>query len=779
MPTLTKAALQAALPDVTSSLTLPGLDGPVTIYRDTLGTPHVQATTTHDSFFGQGFAIAQDRLWQMDFDRMRAHGRSAEVLGASAVTMDTLVRRMGFQASAQADYETLSDHTRAMFDAYAEGVNAFIGSTKTLPIEYRLLDLTPNPWRALDSLSVAKIRHVFMGNFEYKLWRAKLLAKVGPEMVAKLFPSSEPGDLVIVPPGGEFEGEANDGREILSTSDDLTRWITDVFGNDGDSGSNSWALAGSRTATGKPLLAGDPHRPLDTPNVYIQNHVACPEFDVVGLSFAGVPSFFHFGHSQTVAWCVTHASADYQDLFIERFTTSDTYEFKGEPRKADVRHETINVRGGAPVEIDVVTTHHGPVIMGSPKSGIGLTLRYTATAEPSPWADSLFDMLVAKDVDEFEAAMRPWVDPCNTMMCADLDGNISFQVRGKLPLRSRENAWVPVPGWDGEHEWDGVVPFEEMPRVRNPENGFLVTANNRIMDASYPHYITMDKSPDHRARRVLARIKDMRHATVEDMASVHAERTSIVAQRLVPALVVLSPANDKVRQAIDLLKEWDCAMDRDQAAPTVYSATLSVLIRKVVTPMVGPTLTEAAMNGTDRGGPAHLNGLRGQIVKMVEQNDTSLLREGASWGPLLASALEEAIAWIVDTLGDDVDGWTWGVLHRTGHTHTLAGAVPEHAGLLNPPTVDCGGDADTPQAGAYTPGKPFTLYGTSVCRYVYDLADWDNCWWAVPLGASGHPGSPHYADQMERWADVGLYPMLYDWTWIKVDAETMQVLSPA
>ena len=416
--------------------------------------------------------------------------------------------------------------------------------------------------------------------------------------------------------------------------------------------------------------------------------------------------------------------------------------------------------------------------MGSPESGTGLALRYTAIVEPSPWAESLFDMLIAKNVDEFEAAMRPWVDPCNSMMCADLDGNVSYQMRGKLPVRSRQNAWVPVPGWDGEHEWEDVVPFEEAPRLRNPDSGFIVTANNRIMGASYPHYITMDKSPDHRARRVLERVKDMRNATVDDMASVHAERTSIVAQRLVPALVGSSPANETVKRAIYLLKAWDCSMDRDQAAPTVYSATVSALVRKVVTPLFGTTLTEAAMNGTDRGGPAHLNGLRGLIVRMIEQDDTSLLPKGGSWAPLLMSALEEAVDWIVATLGDDVDGWQWGVLHRTGHTHTLAFTMPEHAALLNPPTVDCGGDADTPQAGAYTPGRPFTLYGTSVCRYVYDLADWGNSRWAVPLGASGHPGSPHYADQMDRWADVGLYPMLYDWGRIKADAETTQQLSP-
>jgi penicillin G amidase len=778
---ITQADLAGTLPDVTSALTFAGLDGPITIVRDSLGIPHVQATTTHDAFFGQGFVIAQDRLWQMDFDRFKAYGRSAEVLGKSAVEADTLILRMRFEANARADYAAINDRTRAMLDAYAAGVNAFIDSSDSPAIEYRLLDLVPEPWRAFDSLAVARIRHVFMGNFEFKLWRAKLLAQVGPELTAKLFPASDPGGLVIIPPDTEFEGYDHDGREILAASEDLTRWMTGVDSDTGDAGSNSWALSGSRTATGKPLLAGDPHRGPDTPNVYVQNHVTCPDFDAVGLSFAGLPSFIHFGHTQHVAWSVTHASADYQDLYIERFTPGapPTYEFEGQQWPAEVQHETINVRDGAPVEIEVVSTHHGSVIMGSPAQGVGLALRYSATAEPSAWAESLLDMLYAKNVDAFEEAMRPWVDPCNNMMCADLNGNISYQMRGKVPVRSPHNAWVPVPGWDGQHEWNGVVPFEETPRLRNPENGFIVTANNRIMNAAYPHYLSMDYWPDFRGRRVIERLRDLHGATVDDMASIHADRVSILAKQLMPALAKLAPANDLSKQALALLQAWDCAMDANKVEPTIYSALFTELFRLVSTPLVGEKLTAEAMNGMDRGGPAHLRGLRVIFAKAIEADDASLLPDGETWDSVLGAALEAAVTWLSNRLGDDVNGWSWGTLHRTQHTHTLLPVAADYAALLNPPSVACGGDSDTPQQGAFAPGKPFTLYSTSVARYVYDLADWNNSWWVVPLGSSGHPGSPHYADQMQLWADVGMYPMLYDWGKIRADAETTQELRPA
>ena len=780
MAHITQADLAATLPDLTSTLSFPELDGPISIVRDALGIPHVQASTTHDAFFGQGFVIAQDRLWQMDFDRFKAYGRSAEVLGARAVEADTLIRRMRFEANARADYAVVNDRTRAMLDAYAEGVNAFIKSTHSPAIEYTLLDLKPEPWRPFDSLAVARIRHVFMGNFEFKLWRAKLLAQVGPELTAKLFPSSDPGGLVIIPPDSEFEGFEHDGREILSASEDLTRWITDIESDTGDSGSNSWALSGARTASGKPLLAGDPHRGPDTPNVYVQNHITCPDFDAVGLSFAGLPSFIHFGHSQHVAWCVTHASADYQDLYVERLAPGapPTYEFKGEHRPTEIQHETINVRGGASVEVDVVSTHHGSIIMGSPAQGVGIAFQYSATAEPSAWAESLLDMLYAKNADEFEEAMRPWVDPCNNMMCADHEGNISYQMRGKVPVRSLHNSWIPVPGWDGEHEWSGVVPFEETPRLRNPENGFIVTANNRIMSAAYPHYLSMDYWPDFRGRRVVERVRDLTGATVDDMASIHADRISILAKQVLPTLAKLTPTSDLAKQAIDRLRTWDCSMDIDKVEPTIYSALFTEVFRQVSTPLVGEKLTAEAMNGMDRGGPAHLRGMRVIFARDIDSGDTSLLPEGKTWNSVLTSALEDAVVWLQGHHGADINAWTWGTLHRTQHTHTLLPIAAEYASLLNPPSVECGGDSDTPQQGAFAPGKPFTLYSTSVARYVYDLADWSNSWWVVPLGSSGHPGSPHYADQMPRWADVGMYPMLYDWDRIRADAETTQELRP-
>ena len=231
------------------------------------------------------------------------------------------------------------------------------------------------------------------------------------------------------------------------------------------------------------------------------------------------------------------------------------------------------------------------------------------------------------------------------------------------------------------------------------------------------------------------------------------------------------------RQALDLLRQWDCSMDRDRVEPTIYTAIVTALMRRVLTPLFGRALTDEAMNGADRGGPAHLRGLRVIVARHIEAGDTSLLPDGESWESLLSASLHDAIAWLRETLGDDIGGWKWGVLHRTRHTHPLAPVFPDHASVLNPPSIDCGGDSETPQQGGFAPGRPFVLTSTSVARYVYDLSDWSNSRWIVPLGASGHPASPHYADQQPRWAAVGLHPMLYDWNAILADAESTQRLN--
>jgi penicillin G amidase len=771
--TLTLEDLRAAVPEFTGMLRLQGLEHPVHIARDRLGIPHIRAQSVHDGFLAQGFVHAQDRLWQMDYDRHRAYGRAAEYLGVSAMRQDHLLRRLQLEVSARADYNAVNPATRAMLDAYAAGVNAFLQATMRLPVEYQLLDTTPAPWQPWDACAVFKVRHVFTGGvWQAKLWRARLLRHLGPELTAKLYAGESSAHPLIIRPAIDYLAPALSGLDVLQTAETCINLMPEL--NDG---SNSWIVAGWRTASGRPLLAGDPHRALDTPNVFYQNHLACPAFDAVGLSFPGVPGFPHFGHNGSVAWCVTTAMADYQDLYIERFNTSNPqqYEFQGQWREAERRHEVIQVRGGPAVEIDVSVTHHGPIIIGNPAQGYALALRYTATATPNAGFNALLPMLCATSMAEFEAALRPWVDPCNNILIADVHGQIGYRTRGQVPIRSRANAWLPVPGWTGEYEWQGVIPIEEMPCLRNPDVGFIVTANNRIVDAQYPHYLALHYEPGFRARRIRDRLHPLRQASNQDMTAIHADRVSLPARAFVAMLARVRPKDALSAQAQALLQRWDGVMAPDSVAATIYAVCREQLMRAVMEPLLGRWAREA-LGGGLYGALTPLSQLRERLLTMMQADDRTLLPDGQDWSSLMATALAQTVAWLRQELGDDPQTWQWARLHRTTPRHPLSAVFPDSAALLNPPSVAMGGDGDTVQAATISTG--YSVGSTSVARFIFDLRDRQHSVWVVPLGASGHPGSPHYADQADAWAAMQLYPMLYDWSRVNAEAETRQRLEP-
>lgn len=773
------ADLTAALPDVTSPQTFPTLKSGAIIRRDLWGIPHIKADNEYDLFFAQGFATAQDRLFQMDFDRLRCLGRIAEYLGESAIQQDTLMRRRRMERVSKLDYAIASPESKAAIDAYTDGVNAFIESSSSLPVEYRLLGKKPERWEPWHCVVVYKVRNTAEGSFQGKLWLAQLAAEIGPERAAKLSPGYQPGSLLTVPPGERYNGSVLNAVEELRAVVQTSSMLSGI-----DGGSNGWAISGDRTESGLPLIAGDSHRGLEAPNVYYQVHLIGPDFSVLGHSIPGVPMALHFCHNEHIGWGMTHGGVDTQDLYVEKFRQKDgkiEYLYRDAWLQADVSLETLYVSGGE-VQVRVVETHHGPVIAGDPSDGAAITLADPGSREGTPWIDAAYGAMKSRSADELEAALEGWTDRVNNYPYADIHGNFGYTLRGRIPVRGSENGWGPVAGWTGEHEWRGYIPASELPRSRNPETGWVVTCNQRVVNENYSHYLTNFFGSGFRAERIAFRIGELvgRKAVVDDMSSIHGDVTSIPAQALQSALIRSNGGfSGKIARAMKLLTEWDCALTDDSSTAALYSMVAAKLSVLVVKANYG-SLSERMLTSLDSGAEEHYRRhLKSALVADLESGDESLLPDGSTWNAVLSDAIQQAISDLETRLGTEWESWRWGDLHRSVQQHPLSMLFPEISDSLNPPRVETSGDGDTPYASGARTGVDFTTGSGPVNRYIHDPSDWSQGRWIVPLGASGHPGSPHYADQQQMWAKVQTIPQLWDWGVIGEQAETEQRLTPS
>ncbi len=758
------------------SINVPGLQAPMTIYRDGAGVGHIQATSERDAWFGQGFAAAQDRLWQMEYDRRRAAGRWAEVAGEAALPADTLARRLQLARAAQADIAAMSPETRAMFEAYAAGVNAFLTSGQPLPVEYALSGISPEPWEVWHSVISFKVRHVLMGVWQKKIAQGRLLAMIGPERYGQLDGRSPAGSTVILPPGGAVAA-------LFDQADDEIRAAAQHLGflAEREAGSNSWAVHGSRTTTGMPVLCNDSHRALDVPSVYWQVHVACPQFDVIGATFPGVPGFPHFGHNGSVAWNITHTGADYQDLYIEQFDGEDSTRYRTPDGWAAAEHtvERITVRGGNPAKVDVWRTRHGPVVHGDPRSGLALALRYTATDGPCRGLEPTRPMLFATTVAELFEAQREWVDPVNNLVAADVHGNIGYLTRGALPVRtSQAHRQFPAPGWTGEHEWTGLVPFEQLPRAVNPPEGFIGTANQRVIAEDEP-YIAHDFATPSRAGRIAELLSGDGPRTPEQIAAMQGDRLSHPARELVAVLARFGPFTGEAERARALLAGWDGDLLPESPQALLYAHVRRTLARVLFAPVTGAD----AWRWLTGGEPAALGTIIGRWLASVMWRDggRDRLWDDRPWSEVLSVALADGWRATAALAGEDPAQWRYADHHGTNAKHTLAAAHPGHAAALNPPRAMVGGDADTLQCAGYAwrESAPFDITNLSVYRQVVNLADIAHGSFVIPGGVSGLPGTPHYADQLELWRNHQRVPMHYRADEVREAAVSMLDLRPS
>ncbi len=762
------------------SISVAGLVGEVRILRDDFGIPHIEASCEADAWFGMGFAAASDRLFQMDYDRRRACGRLAEVLGQSAVSADVLARRLGLERASRNDVKAMSPKTRASFESYAAGVNAAIGQMGT-SVEEELSGVEVEPWESWHSVAAFKVRHVLMGLWQHKLARAILLTKVGPSVFSQLDDYPPLGSALTVPPDGSLETLLDIGSKDLEGASRHLGFLSEVEG-----GSNVWAVSGSRTVHGAAVLCNDSHRALDVPNVYWQAHLSCPSFSAIGATFPGLPGFPHFGHNGSVAWAITHAGADTQDLYVETFDAEDPELYrKGSGwSRAARRIEWIDVRGEPPREIEVWSTHHGPIVHGDPRKGTALSLRWTGFEDAVGSFEVLRPMLGANNVEELLESQRGWVDPVNNLVAADTGGSIAYLTRGLLPIRpASAHRRLPSLGWIEENDWSGYVGFEEMPKTIDPPAGFVMSANNIIADAERP-YISASFADPFRAERIRGILVGSSSFETDVLAGLQKDVFSWPALAWVRYFEALEPLkSEQAELARSFLAAWDGELGKDSGPALLYGCFRRALAEALYRPIVGSEVWDWLISGSlapttvlVRRWLANdiwdlLGGPRPRGFSNQQRDErTNTVRA------CVPQALQGAWITACQMGGDDSSRWRWGDHHYVWAIHPLAKLAGEER--LNMPKVKMGGDSDTIQAASYgwQVGMPFTVSGLSVYRQVIDLGDPQEATWVIPGGSSGDFRSPHFSDQLIEWGANRRISMLWESNEIKERSSRSQIL---
>lgn len=750
------------LPQQRGTIELPGLDGRVRLRRDRWGVPHVEADEARDLYFAQGFCHGQDRLWQMDFYRRVAEGRVSEIAGDEGLAVDRLLRTLGIRRAAEREAAALDPVLRERLERFCEGVNAAAESAKALPFELRLLKLRFEPWRPVDILSLGKLLAFGLStNWERELLRADMVRTLGPELTAKLDPGY-PADNPVV----NQEPWSGDGLAVVEQIDAVRRSLGLAVEA---SGSNNWAVTGALSATGGPLIAGDPHLPPSMPGIWYQVGLRHGDRFVRGASMPGMPGVY-MGQNNDVCWTFTNVMADVQDLFVER-VEGDRYLFEDEWRPLRVVREEIAVKGRAePVVLEVRQTHHGPIVneaLGADEAE-PLALAWQTLAEPTSFA-GMFELLEIGSGPELVAKLAGHTSPASNLIWADRK-SIGYKLIGRLPIRRGGCPDLPKPGWTGEYEWEGTVPYAELPETIDPESGFLVTANNRIVGDDYPHHITSEWLDGFRAKRIEALLKASDEHDIEGFERMQTDDLSLPGLEAASRLGRLSPRGQREISALERLRSWDGRLDRETIAGTIYQAFLLRLAREVARCAIGDRdLCERWLDRADNGFTAHTTSpwrWHSHLMKLWAEGDEELI--GRPWDELVLDSLRGALDDLADRFGSDPEGWRWGKVHEMEFPHPLGAANPVLRKLLNR-RLRAGGAQETVSQIAYDPNDPYRAVWAPSWRMVADPADPDRSRWQMFTGQSGHPASPHYDDLQVDWLEGRTQPMSGEGPWDELE----------
>jgi penicillin amidase len=874
------STVRASFPQTKGSLTLDGLSGPVDVKRDGNGIPQIYASSDEDLFMAQGYVQAQDRFYEMDVRRHMTSGRLSEMFGSSQVKNDEFLRTMGWDRVAKEEYDTkLSPSTKKYLQAYAKGVNAYLKGKdgKDISLEYAALGFTndykPQEWTPVDSVAWLKaMAWDLRGNMQEEIDRSLMTSRLGPKQIADLYPEYPYSRNKTITQEGQYDsvtGSYVQGSSTTSGSGTQSTSGTGLAGNatapnglqsqlsklynvldnvptavgvNGNGiGSNSWVVAGKYTITNKPLLANDPHLSASLPSVWYQMGLHCTsvsskcQYDVSGYTFAGMPGVV-IGHNQDIAWGMTNSGVDVTDLYLEKIT-GEGYEYDGKVLPFTTRKETIKVAGGANKTIVVRETKDGMPLLsdrddelvkvgkkatvdsGAPDRGDGyaIALRWTAL-DPGNSMDAVFQLDKASNWSEFRKAAASFDVPSQNLIYADTNDNIGYQLPGKIPTRSKgDDGSLPSPGWDSKYTWTGYIKQSELPYEYNPKRGYIVTANQAVVDKDkYPYTLTTDWGYGTRSQRITdlieAKIKGGGKISTDDMRQMQLDDSSEIAKLIVPKLLKIDVADKNVREAQKLLEGWDYTQDADSAAAAYFNATWRNILKLAfgnklpkelrvkgqclnVAPVdtTGPadenqTVRECGQREADQAQPDGGDRWFEVVRKIIDDqnNDwwkapkTRLDDAADNRDQLFARAMKDARWELTAKLGKDMDTWSWGRLHRLFLKNQTMGT--DGPGVLQymlnrGPWKLSGGEATVNATGWNAAGGYGVVWVPSM-RMVVNLDDFDKSKWINLSGASGHAYSAHYTDQTDKWAKGELLPWSFSGNAVDKSTSDTLVLKP-
>ncbi|MBA2702356.1 MAG: penicillin acylase family protein [Blastocatellia bacterium] len=750
----------------TAPTLIPGLIDQVIIRRDERGIPYIQAKNDHDLYLAQGFVTAGDRLWQMDLLRRSERGELAEILSAGpnnvVLDQDKQHRTLGFTQVAEAEFAEASPQSRALLQAYADGVNAYIASldARTLPPEFQILQYKPRTWTPVDSLLVIKIFAEALSS----TWRLDLmreaLASLTAEKRAMLLPEFSPLDVLVVGKDSRKVATSSDSatpKNFSTTQAELLALAKDqelesqslarvgVYA-EGLAASNNWVVNGKHTVTGKPLLANDPHLAPSAPAIWYMVHLSAPGVRVAGVTTPGLPGVI-IGHNDQIAWGFTNVGPDVQDLYSEQFDPANPRRYKTPSGWSDgtIRHEEIKVRKGFTesttdiVPLDVTVTRHGPVVFE--KNGKRYALKWTALDPKLNNPDSTYSLNRARNWKEFNAALRSFTAPTQNIVYADVAGHIGYHAAGVVPIRKSGDGSVPYDGSTDEGEWTSFIPSDKLPMVYDPPSGIIVTANQRIVGTDYPYFLTHSWAQPYRARRIFDLLSQTPKLTANDFRRIQGDIYSIgnvlFAQQITKIMSgQVKPEEPRLAATLAAFEKWDGRMAADSHLAPILAQMRIAFRSRVLNAALGEDLFKIYA----------WSNFETTIDRLItEQPKEWLPKEFTSYADLLRACFEDAVKALTKSLGTDESKWTWGEMAKVRFSHPLANAplVGLQFTIASIPQNGAGGLAATPNVGAAVS-----------MRLIADPSDWDKTQHGITLGESGLPATSHWSDQLADWRAV-------------------------